>query len=56
MLGMDPLTEKLPLNVMAWIKEISDICKPDDVYWCDGSTEEFDALCKTLVDAGIFIL
>jgi phosphoenolpyruvate carboxykinase (GTP) len=55
MLGMDPLTEKLPLKAMAWIKEISDICTPDDVYWCDGSTGEFDALCSTLVDAGIFI-
>lgn len=31
------------------------LLKPDQIHWCDGSQEEYDALCQTLVDAGTFI-
>ena len=55
MFGANPATETLPSKAEAWVKEIVDICKPEDVYWCDGSRAEYDALCKQLVDAGIFI-
>jgi phosphoenolpyruvate carboxykinase (GTP) len=38
-----------------WVKEMVVLCKPDQVYWCDGSQEEYDALCKQMVATGTFI-
>ena len=38
-----------------WVGKMVELCKPDSVYWCDGSQEEYDAMCQTLVDAGTFI-
>lgn len=37
-----------------WVKETADLCKPDKIYWCDGSEEEYDRLCGELVQAGVF--
>lgn len=36
----------------AWIKEMADLCKPDQIYWCDGSEEENSRLLKEMVDSG----
>ena len=36
-----------------WIKEVADICQPDDIYVCNGSKEEYDLMIKKLIDAGI---
>lgn len=35
-----------------WVKEIADMCKPDSIYWCDGSQEENDRLLKEMVESG----
>ena len=50
----------MPANVnnpelLRWVKEMTELCKPDSVYWCDGSQEEYDRLCQQMVDSGTFI-
>ena len=54
MVGINPAVEKIPAKVDAWVTEIVGACTPENVYWCDGSPEEYDFLCGELVEAGVF--
>lgn len=42
-------------RVKQWVAEAVALCKPDAVHFCDGSEEEYNALCDQLVEAGTFI-
>ncbi len=42
-------------KLISWIKETAELCKPDNIYWCDGSEEEYNSLCDQLVKSGTFI-
>ena len=59
-----PTMQGLPLTppafvkharLVAWVADMVALLEPDAVYWCDGSDQEYNALCQKLVDAGIFI-
>src|SRR5437588_9301399 len=41
-------------KLRAWVEEVAHLTQPDAIHWCDGSAEEYDELCQTLVDAGTF--
>src|SRR5512135_877649 len=41
-------------KLLEWVEEVTALTQPDEVYWCDGSAEEYDELAQTLIDAGTF--
>ncbi|NLA35700.1 MAG: phosphoenolpyruvate carboxykinase (GTP) [Actinobacteria bacterium] len=41
-------------KLLDWVEQWRSIFEPDDVYWCDGTAEEYDRMCQELVDAGVF--
>ena len=45
-------TSNAKLN--AWVTQWAEILQPRDVYWCDGSQDEYDKLCGELVKSGTF--
>lgn len=41
-------------ELINWVEEVAALTKPKDIYWCDGSEEEYFNLCQLLVESGTF--
>jgi phosphoenolpyruvate carboxykinase (GTP) len=56
MLGLNLNTPAYVKNakLIAWVADMVALCKPDTVYWCDGSDAEYQRLCQQLVESGTF--
>lgn len=54
---ISPSTESWTKNqrLADWVKEMSQLCQPDRVWLCDGSQEEYDQLCRQMVQTGTFV-
>ncbi len=42
-------------KLLDWVAEVEAMCTPDQVVWCDGSTEEYDRLMAEMVESGAAI-
>ena len=49
--GLEPAPTR-HAKLIAWVKEIAALTKPDRVHWCDGSDAEFDQLTQELIALG----
>jgi phosphoenolpyruvate carboxykinase (GTP) len=41
-------------RLKAWVDDIAKLTEPDSIHWCDGSQDEYDRLCRQLVEKGTF--
>ncbi|CAH0351433.1 phosphoenolpyruvate carboxykinase (GTP) [Aquabacterium sp. CECT 9606] len=57
------VSQGVPLNtpayvknakLIAWVAEIAALTQAKDIYWCDGTEEEYNRFCNQLVAAGSF--
>jgi phosphoenolpyruvate carboxykinase (GTP) len=42
-------------RLLAWVESMAELCEPATVHWLDGSDEEYELLCKQLVEAGTLV-
>jgi len=42
-------------KLLDWVAEVEAMCTPDQVVWCDGSTEEYDRLMGEMVATGMAV-
>jgi phosphoenolpyruvate carboxykinase (GTP) len=55
----EPSTEQVTgtsnKKLAQWVEEVAQLCKPERVYWCDGSKDEYQEMCRLMVQAGTAI-
>ncbi len=49
--GSEPRNRKLA----AWVEEVAQMCTPEQLYWCDGSAEEYATTIRRMVLSGTAI-
>lgn len=47
--------EPIAAELKKWVEAMASHLKPDNIYWCTGTTEEYNELCEKLVEKGTFI-
>src|SRR6185437_2000615 len=42
-------------KLISWVEQMASLCTPDQVFWCNGSREEYQMLCDQMVQSGKLI-
>lgn len=42
-------------RLLRWVEHWREVLRPRDVYWCDGSQDEYDRLCAEMVESGTLV-
>ena len=42
-------------HIQKWVNQVAAMCRPDNVYWCDGSEAERENLTQVAVQCGDLI-
>jgi phosphoenolpyruvate carboxykinase (GTP) len=40
-------------KLLEWVEQMAALCKPNSVYWCNGSEDEYNRLCNEMVKSGM---
>jgi phosphoenolpyruvate carboxykinase (GTP) len=49
-----PNTPTNHAGLLTWVQEMTTLCQPANVHWCDGSDSEYQSLCDLMVKSGTF--
>lgn len=41
-------------QLLEWVADMAMLCEPNQIYWCDGSEQEYQRLCDKMVEHGTF--
>ncbi|WP_433056455.1 phosphoenolpyruvate carboxykinase (GTP) [Dactylosporangium sp. CS-033363] len=52
--GLDQAPTDHP-RLLAWVREVAELTRPERVVWCDGSQEEWRRMTDELVDSGALV-
>ena len=42
-------------KLVTWVGQMTKLCRPEQVHWCDGSDAEYQSLCDAMMASGTFI-
>lgn len=48
-------TPSMNVKLNQWVQESAALCQPDNIYWCDGSVEEYNRFTAQMVASGMTI-
>ena len=41
--------------LLKWLDKMVEMCDPKEVRWCDGSDQEWEELCRLMIESGSMI-
>src|SRR6266487_4612016 len=54
-LDVETRSTKRHKRLAQWVEECAQLCKPERVHWCDGSSEEYQAMLRVMILSGTAI-